>query len=100
MGKKGHIPIRMCIGCRKKRKKEEMLRLARSTDGVMLVNGKKNLSGRGFYLCPDLSCLKMAQKKNSMSEIIGIDRSMVSFESSAFHPVEDLTKGRKRDGES
>ena len=29
------------------------------------INGKKHLEGRGFYLCPDLACFKMAQKKNS-----------------------------------
>jgi len=76
-----------------------MLRLARSRDGVMVVDEKKNISGRGFYLCPDLSCLKMAQKRNLMSEITGTERSMVSFESRVSHPVNDLTKGRERNGE-
>jgi predicted RNA-binding protein YlxR (DUF448 family) len=28
-----------------------------------LTDGKKNLRGRGFYLCPDLKCLKIALKK-------------------------------------
>jgi predicted RNA-binding protein YlxR (DUF448 family) len=53
----------MCIGCRRKRKKEEMLRFIRKIDGVVFVNEKKRINGRGFYLCPDLTCLKMAQKK-------------------------------------
>ena len=63
MSEKGHVPIRMCIGCRSKRKKEEMLRFIRGIDGVMFVNEKKRINGRGFYLCPDLVCFKMAQKK-------------------------------------
>ena len=63
MSKKDHVPIRMCIGCRKKRKKDEMLRFIRGIDGVVFMNKKKRINGRGFYLCPDLICFKRAQKK-------------------------------------
>ncbi|MCJ7748176.1 MAG: YlxR family protein [Desulfobacterales bacterium] len=63
MSKKEHVPIRMCIGCRRKRKKEEMLRFIKGIDGVMFINEKKRINGRGFYLCPDIICFKMAQKK-------------------------------------
>jgi len=63
MSKKEHVPIRMCIGCRRKRKKEEMLRFIKGIDGVVFVNEKRRINGRGFYLCPDLICFKMAQKK-------------------------------------
>jgi predicted RNA-binding protein YlxR (DUF448 family) len=62
MRKKAHVPIRTCIGCGRKRKKEEMLRFIKGTDKVVFVN-KKRINGRGFYLCPDLVCFKMAQKK-------------------------------------
>jgi uncharacterized protein len=64
VSKKGHIPIRTCIGCRKKRKKEEMIWLARHPEGVTVVNGKKPHQGRGLYLCPDSGCLNVAKKKN------------------------------------
>jgi predicted RNA-binding protein YlxR (DUF448 family) len=63
MSKKEHVPIRMCIGCRRKRKKEEMLRFIKGIDGVMFINEKRRINGRGFYLCPDIICFKMAQKK-------------------------------------
>jgi predicted RNA-binding protein YlxR (DUF448 family) len=63
MSKKEYVPIRMCIGCRRKRKKEEMLRFIKGKDGVMFINEKKRINGRGFYLCPDIICFKMAQKK-------------------------------------
>jgi predicted RNA-binding protein YlxR (DUF448 family) len=53
----------MCIGCQRKRKKEEMLRFIKGTDEVVFVNEKKRINGRGFYLCPNLTCFKMAQKK-------------------------------------
>lgn len=63
MSKKGHVPVRTCIGCRRKRKKEEMIRFIQSPEGAMFIDEKKNLNGRGFYLCRDLMCLKMAKKK-------------------------------------
>jgi predicted RNA-binding protein YlxR (DUF448 family) len=63
MSKKGHVPVRMCIGCRKRRKKEEMVRLVKGSDGIWLFDEKKKLSGRGYYLCHDRICLKLAQKK-------------------------------------
>jgi uncharacterized protein len=64
MSSKGQIPIRTCIGCRKRRKKSEMIWLAQSPGGVLRVNEKKPHQGRGFYLCPDPGCSAMARKKN------------------------------------
>ena len=73
MSENGHVPIRMCIGCRKKRRKEEMIRLIKSLDGVALINEKKHLNGRGFYLCPNRICLEMARKKNRLGRITGME---------------------------
>ena len=63
MSKGGHVPLRTCIGCRVKRKKEEMIWLVQSPEGVVVVDKKKPHQGRGFYLCPDLGCLTLAKKK-------------------------------------
>ena len=59
-----HIPIRTCVGCRQKRKKEEMIWLVQRPEGVMVVDPKKPHQGRGFYLCPNHECSSMAKKKN------------------------------------
>jgi predicted RNA-binding protein YlxR (DUF448 family) len=64
MSQKGHVPIRTCIGCRKKKKKEEMIWLVQGREGVVWVNEKKSHQGRGFYLCPDDGCFNLAKKKN------------------------------------
>jgi len=53
----------MCIGCQRRRKKEEMLRFIQRRNGAVFPIEKKWMHGRSFYLCPDLICLKMAQKK-------------------------------------
>ena len=74
MSKKEHVPIRMCIGCRRKRKKDEMLRFIKGIDGVVFVNQKKKINGRGLYLCPDLICFKMAQKKEKgVGSLVSMD---------------------------
>ena len=76
MRAKGHLPIRMCMGCGSRKKKEEMIRLVRvAPEGT--TSGSGTVSGRGFYLCPDLRCLKVAQKKTRGSgfwEFVDLDR--------------------------
>jgi predicted RNA-binding protein YlxR (DUF448 family) len=54
----------MCIGCRKKRKKEEMIWMIQTPEGVLSLNQKTPHRGRGFYLCPDLLCLDKAKKRS------------------------------------
>ncbi len=70
MSKKGCVPVRTCIGCREKRNKEEMIWLAQSPGGVVVVNRKRPHQGRGFYLCRDLRCLNMAKKKRKGVEFL------------------------------
>jgi predicted RNA-binding protein YlxR (DUF448 family) len=61
----------MCIGCRRKKKKEEMLRFVEAIEGVVSVDEKKRMNGRGFYLCPDPTCFKMAHKKERWRKSLG-----------------------------
>ena len=85
MSKKAHVPIRMCLGCRKKRKKEEMVRFTKTSDGVLFVNEKKDIRGRGYYLCPDRLCFRLAQKKNKWRESLGsVESSILSNEGRLF----------------
>jgi len=81
MSKEGHVPIRMCVGCRKRRKKEEMVRFKQGEGGILFMDEKKKLNGRGFYLCPDVTCLRLAQKKIQMGRVHRIGGSAVSFDS-------------------
>ena len=81
MSGKGRVPVRTCIGCREKKKKEEMIWLAQGPAGVVVVNGKKPHQGRGFYLCPDLRCLNLAKKRRKG---VGLSKaSVISFEEEA-----------------
>jgi hypothetical protein len=52
------------MGCRTRKRKDELLRFVRGAKGNFLHRDRKDDSGRGFYLCPGPQCLKKAQKKN------------------------------------
>ena len=58
------VPLRRCVGCGEHKPKKELVRIVRDTDGGFSVDltGKKN--GRGAYICKNVSCLQVAQKKH------------------------------------
>ena len=66
MSRKGHVPIRQCIGCKKKKKKEDMIRFSLTTDGRARVVEGGDRTGRGLYVCPDAFCIKMAKKRRPL----------------------------------
>ena len=55
----GHIPMRMCVGCRQMKHKRELLRL-KNGEGRLYIDPSRKGQGRGAYLCPDRDCLARA----------------------------------------
>ncbi len=51
--KGGHIPVRMCVVCSKRRPKYELIRLALDNDGMIIVDTNYKKPGRGAYVCPE-----------------------------------------------
>jgi predicted RNA-binding protein YlxR (DUF448 family) len=69
------------MGCRERKRKEELIRFTQGEERTLIPNlGKKPLPGRGFYLCPTLKCLRMAQKKNPWGRFSGSHGSPISIE--------------------
>ena len=68
---RGHIPHRMCIGCRRVRPKVELIRLVRCENTCegdsVTIDRSQRLNGRGFYLCPAAVCLEKALKRNALN---------------------------------
>lgn len=52
MSKKGHLPERTCVSCRKKIFKAELYRFV-IKEGEIILDEKGNLPGRGAYLCKE-----------------------------------------------
>ena len=57
-----------------------MIRFIKGQDGILFMDEKKRLKGRGFYVCPDDTCLKLAKKRIQISGIHSIDGSVISFD--------------------
>ncbi len=83
--KRGHHPIRTCIGCHQKKRQEELIRLERNIEGKLVLNEKRGRGGRGFYLCPNLACFLLAKKKSKLSQQFKEESLFLSFNEKLFH---------------
>lgn len=65
-------PIRLCLGCREPRPKNELIRIVRSADGNIQLDLKGKISGRGAYICRNVKCLERAYKSKSLERSLGV----------------------------
>ena len=56
------VPTRRCIGCGEHFPKSELIRVLRTPEGEIVIDLKGKMSGRGAYICKNVSCLKKARK--------------------------------------
>ena len=66
------IPMRMCVGCRTRKPKKELIRVVRlASDGTIALDPTGKASGRGAYLCSDdPECLRKAIKSKALERIL------------------------------
>lgn len=57
-----HIPMRKCVGCGEFIGKKGAVRIVRDKEGGIFVDYTGKKSGRGAYLCKDMSCFDAALK--------------------------------------
>ncbi len=55
-------PVRMCVACRRRRPKRELLRFV-ERDGRLFFDPLNRAPGRGMNLCPERDCFRKALKK-------------------------------------
>lgn len=63
-------PERMCVGCKEMKQKRSLIRVVKTPDGEIKIDGTGKMSGRGAYICRDLACLQKAVKSK------GLERSL------------------------
>lgn len=56
------IPLRKCLGCNEQKPKQELVRVVRSPQGEISLDLTGKKSGRGAYICKNVSCLNKAKK--------------------------------------
>ena len=66
MPKVRRIPQRQCVGCREMKDKKALIRVVKSPEGVISLDEKGRMPGRGAYVCPDAACLKKARKAKAL----------------------------------
>lgn len=59
-------PVRQCVGCREQKLKKELVRIVRSSEGMVSVDFSGKANGRGAYLCKNPECLKRAVKSHAI----------------------------------
>ncbi len=60
------IPTRRCTGCGEHFPKITLIRVLRSPEGEISLDKTGKKSGRGAYICKNLSCLKKARQKKRL----------------------------------
>lgn len=62
-----HIPMRMCVACRKMYPQNELIRIVRDNEtGEIKFDPNKKLFGRGAYICRNSECIHQAEKKHGI----------------------------------
>ena len=56
------IPMRSCVVTREKLPKQELLRIVKTTDGMVLGDVSGKINGRGAYIKKDIAVLEKAIK--------------------------------------
>ncbi|KKM11799.1 nucleic-acid-binding protein implicated in transcription termination [Clostridiales bacterium PH28_bin88] len=69
------IPQRMCVGCREKKNKRELIRVVRTPDATVVLDPTGKKAGRGAYICPQNDCLTRAIKSKALERALSIEIS-------------------------
>ncbi len=65
-----HRPQRTCAACRKVKTKQELIRLARVSDGSIEVDTGGKKAGRGAYLCRAQECWEVGLKNSRLEHVL------------------------------
>jgi len=89
-----HIPERMCVGCRRMKPKNTLIKIIRDrSDGTVKIDIKQKLFGRGAYMCLNEDCLKTAVKKK------GLERVFKEPMSGLYEEIDKILIGNKNGGD-
>ncbi|AKX93809.1 RNase P modulator RnpM [Neomoorella thermoacetica] len=72
MPKPRKIPVRMCVGCRARNDKRNLLRVVRTPEQEVVIDPTGKRAGRGAYLCPRVECLRKAVKSRALERALGV----------------------------
>lgn len=71
--KRSKEPMRRCVGCMESKPKRTLLRIVATPDGEVVLDATGKRNGRGAYVCPDPSCVALADKKRAFPRSLNVD---------------------------
>lgn len=66
------VPLRKCVLCNEMYQKKELIRLVRSSQGIVELDLTGKKSGRGAYVCKNPSCLLSAKKTRRLDKALEV----------------------------
>lgn len=62
------IEMRRCVVCRQVRHKSELLRVVKTSDGKISIDGATKIFGRGAYVCKSQTCAATLKKRHGFDK--------------------------------
>lgn len=78
---------RKCVGCGTESAKQTLIRIVRTPGGEIVIDAKGRLSGRGAYVCANITCVRAAKKKNAIARTL-----KTSVEPTIYEELETLCR--------
>ena len=87
------LPLRTCVGCRRRRTRPELVRLVAGVAGAVILDIPARAPGRGAYLCRDsgMACLRIAQRRRSLSRSLRVGENVIDPEALG-HQLSELAE--------
>ena len=74
-------PQRTCMGCNEKKDKKQLIRIVKTSDGIILIDRTGKKDGRGAYICDDEKCLEKLMKSKRLEKVFEMEISKEIYES-------------------
>ncbi|MBQ4145266.1 MAG: YlxR family protein [Clostridia bacterium] len=59
-------PLRMCMVCRERHLKEDLIRICKNSQGEISVDQSGKMPGRGAYICKSGDCISLVRKRKGL----------------------------------
>ncbi len=70
MQKKRKIPLRICVSCKERFDKRELLRIVKPKEEDITIDPTGKKAGRGCYICKKRNCLENAVKNKQIERAL------------------------------
>ena len=63
---------RMCVSCKKRKPKNELIRISKN-NGIAVVDDDKRQNSRAIYICKEKKCFDILKKSNATKRLLNAE---------------------------